>query len=220
MGAGRALAVSALVVGLSGCGLFSGDDQNNTAIHQSDAIRIVLNSDQPDLSKGVLYDAQAPLHFKVGFGRHGIACAGSTFQEGITPLGTFKVNAILSTTKFEMDPSLVSKSGKSEAELRQNLFRDMNAIDFKGDGETGEYGMGYISLAPVENTDQPFRFNTYDGKFRWYSFAIHGTNDDSRVGKAITGGCINVNQAALKTLLKTVQLGDEVVISSDSPCLS
>jgi hypothetical protein len=63
-----------------------------------------------------------------------------------------------------MDPSLVTKSGKSEVELRQNLFRDMNAIDFKGDGETGEYGAGYISLAPVENTDQPFRFNTYDGK--------------------------------------------------------
>ena len=220
MCAGRALAVSALVVGLSGCGLFSGDDQNNTAIDQSDAIRIVLNADQPDLSKGVLYDAQAPLHFKVGFGRHGIACAGSTFQEGITPLGTFKVNAILSTSKFEMDPSLVKKSGKSEAELRQNLFRDMNAIDFKGDGQTGEYGAGYISLAPIENTDQPFRFNTYDGKFRWYSFAIHGTNDDSRVGKAVTGGCINVNQAALKTLLNSVELGDEVVISSDSPCLS
>ena len=52
-------------------------------------------------------------------------------------MGTFKVNAILSTTSFEMDPSLVTQSGKSEAELRQNLYRDMNAIDFKGDGETG-----------------------------------------------------------------------------------
>jgi hypothetical protein len=222
MAAGRALAMTALVAGLSGCGLLSGDDgaSKSKAMDETDAIRIVLNADQPDLSKGVLYDAQAPLHFNVGFGRHGIACAGSTFQEGITPLGTFKVNAILSSTKFEMDPSLVTKSGKSEVELRQNLFRDMNAIDFKGDGETGEYGAGYISLAPVENTDQPFRFNTYDGKFRWYSFAIHGTNDDSRVGKAVTGGCINVNQAALKTLLNTVELGDEVVISSDSPCLS
>ena len=167
MAAGRALAMTALVVGLSGCGLLSGDDGTSKAMDQTDAIRIVLNADQPDLSKGVLYDAQAPLHFNVGFGRHGIACAGSTFQEGITPLGTFKVNAILSSTKFEMDPSLVMKSGKSEVELRQKLFRDMNAIDFKGDGETGEYGLGYISLAPVENTDQPFRFNTYDGKFRW-----------------------------------------------------
>jgi hypothetical protein len=218
MGAGRALVVMAL--GLSGCGLFQGQDPKNKALDQADAIRIVLNTDQPDLSEGVLYDAKSPLHFNVGFGRHGIACAGSTFQEGVTPLGTFKVNAILSTTTFEIHPSLVTKSGKSEVELRQNLFRDMNAIDFKGDGETGEYGGGYISLAPVENTDQPFRFNTYNGKFRWYSFAIHGTNDDSRVGKAVTGGCINVNQTALKTLLNKVQLGDEVVISSDSPCLS
>ena len=220
MGAGGALVVMALALGLSGCGLFQGQDPENKALDQTDAIRIVLDANQPDLSKGVIYDPNAPLHFKVGFGRHGIACAGSTFQEGITPLGTFKVNAILSTTTFAMDPSLITKSGKSEAELRQNLFRDMNAIDFKGDGETGEYGLGYISLAPVENTDQPFRFNTYDGKFRWYSFAIHGTNNDSRVGKAVTGGCINVNQATLKILLSTVQLGDEVVISSDSPCLS
>ena len=220
MGAGRALVVMALSLGLSGCGLFQGQDPDKKALDQTDAIRIVLDANQPDLSKGVIYDPKAPLHFKVGFGRHGIACAGSTFQEGITPLGTFKVNAILSTTTFAMDPSLITKSGKSEAELRQNLFRDMNAIDFKGDGETGEYGLGYISLAPVENTDQPFRFNTYDGKFRWYSFAIHGTNNDSRVGKAVTGGCINVNQATLKILLNTLQLGDEVVISSDSPCLS
>ena len=220
MGAGGALVVMALALGLSGCGLFQGNDPENKALDQTDAIRIVLDANQPDLSKGVIYDPKAPLHFKVGFGRHGIACAGSTFQEGITPLGTFKVNAILSTTTFAMDPLLITKSGKSEADLRQNLFRDMNAIDFKGDGETGEYGLGYISLAPVENTDQPFRFNTYDGKFRWYSFAIHGTNNDSRVGKAVTGGCINVNQATLKILLNTVQLGDEVVISSDSPCLS
>ena len=210
----------ALALGLSGCDLFQRQDPENKALDQTDAIRIVLDANQPDSSKGVIYDPKAPLHFKVGFGRHGIACAGSTFQEGITPLGTFKVNAILSSTKFEMDPSLVMKSGKSEVELRQKLFRDMNAIDFKGDGETGEYGAGYISLAPEENTDQPFSFNIYDGKFRWYSFAIHGTNDDSRVGKAVTGGCINVNQTALRTLLNTVQLGDEVVISSDSPCLS
>ena len=119
MGAGLALVVMAL--GLSGCGLFQGQDPKNKALDQADSIRIVLNTDQPDLSKGVLYDAKAPLHFNVGFGRHGIACAGSTFQEGVTLLGTFKVNAILSTTSFEMDPSFVTKSGKSEAELRQKF---------------------------------------------------------------------------------------------------
>ena len=68
-------------------------------------------------------------------------------------------------------------------------------------------------------TDQPFRFNTYDGVFRWYSFAIHGTNDESRIGKAVTGGCINAGKFTMGVLLDTVELGDEVVISSDSPCL-
>ena len=102
MAAGRALAMTALVVGLSGCGLLSWNDGTSKAMDQSDAIRIFLNADQPNFSKGVLYDAKAPLHFNVGFGRHGIACAGSSFQEGVTQLGTFKVNAILSTTSFEM----------------------------------------------------------------------------------------------------------------------
>ena len=118
-----------------------------------------------------------------------------------------------------MDPALVSQSGKSEDELRESLFTNMNSIDFKGDGETGEYGIGYISLAPLPATEQPFRFNTYDGIFRWYSFAIHGTNDESRIGKAVTGGCINAGKRTMGVLLDTVELGDEVVISSDSPCL-
>ena len=114
--------------------------------------------------------------------------------------------------------------GKSEAELRSTLFRNMNSIDFKGDGETGEYGSGYISLEPVPSPDQPpieqpFQFNTYDGTFRWYSFAIHGSNDLSRIGKAVTGGCINAGRFTMEALLDRVQLGDQVEISSDSPCL-
>ena len=113
MGAGGALDVMALALGLSGCGLFQGQDPENKVLDQTDAIRIVLDANQPDLSNGLIYDPKAPLHFKVGFCSHGIACAGSTFQEGITPLGTFKVNAILSTTTFAMDPSLITKSGNS-----------------------------------------------------------------------------------------------------------
>ena len=34
----------------------------------------------------------------------------------------------------------------------RTLFRNMNSIDFKGDGETGEYGSGYISLEPVPSS--------------------------------------------------------------------
>ena len=213
----RSLVMAGLLVSVVGC-----RTDNTTAAQAPQArepIRIQLNGSNPSASEGVLDRAEGPLRFTVGYGRNGIACEGTTFQEGVTPLGTFQVNAILSDDRFEMDPSLVEQSGKSEEELRESLFTNMNSIDFKGDGETGEYGIGYISLAPVPATEQPFRFNTYDGVFRWYSFAIHGTNDESRIGKALTGGCINAGKLTMGVLLETVELGDQVVISSDSPCL-
>ena len=213
----RSLALAGLLLSLVGCRSNNSLPQQNPQVRAP--IRIQLDGSNPAASEGVLDRAEGPLRFTVGHGRHGIACEGTTFEEGITPLGTFQVNAILSNHRFEMDPALVEQSGKSEEELRESLFTNMNSIDFKGDGETGEYGIGYISLAPVPLTDQPFRFNTYDGVFRWYSFAIHGTNDESRIGKAVTGGCINTGQLTMGVLLDTVELGDEVVISSDSPCL-
>ena len=213
----RSLALAGLLLSLVGCRSNNSLPQQNPQVRAP--IRIQLDGSNPAASEGVLDRAEGPLRFTVGHGRHGIACEGTTFEEGITPLGTFQVNAILSNDRFEMDPALVEQSGKSEEELRETLFTNMNSIDFKGDGETGEYGIGYISLAPVPATEQPFRFNTYDGVFRWYSFAIHGTNDESRIGKAVTGGCINVGKLTMGVLLDTVELGDEVVISSDSPCL-
>ena len=215
--AARSLVIAGLVMLLSGCG--SDDESRPSEPKLLGPIQIQLDTDNPSASTGTVELGDGPRQFKVGYGREGIACAGTTFQEGVTPLGTFRVNAILSEDDFAMEPELVALSGKSEDELRKTLFRNMNSIDFKGDGETGEYGIGYISLAPVPATEQPFRFNTYDGTFRWYSFAIHGTNEESRVGRAVTGGCINVDRNTLRTLLETVKLGDEVVISSDGPCL-
>ena len=213
----RSLVMAGVLVGLVGCRSDTSTFLQDPEIREP--IRIQLNGSNPAASEGVLDRAEGPLRFTVGHGRHGIGCEGTTFEEGVTPLGTFQVNAILSNDRFEMDPSLVEQSGKTEEELRETLFTNMNSIDFKGDGETGEYGTGYISLAPVPATDQPFRFNIYGGVFRWYSFAIHGTNDETRIGKAVTGGCINTGQLTMGVLLDTVELGDEVVISSDSPCL-
>nr|WP_115094179.1 L,D-transpeptidase [Synechococcus sp. UW106] len=213
----RSLVMAGVLVSLVGCRSDTSSFLQDPQIREP--IRIQLNGSNPMASEGVLDRAEGPLRFTVGHGRHGIGCEGTTFEEGVTPLGTFQVNAILSNDRFEMDPSLVEQSGKTEEELRETLFTNMNSIDFKGDGATGEYGIGYISLAPVPATEQPFRFNTYDGVFRWYSFAIHGTNDETRIGKAVTGGCINTGQLTMGVLLDTVELGDEVVISSDSPCL-
>ena len=210
------LALVGVGVLLSSCG---GNKAARTAEGSvTGPIQIALDLKDSSRSFGVLPRGEERMIFKVGYGKHGVTCPGSRFEEGYTPLGRFKVNAILSNGRFAMDPALIKQSGKSEAELRRTLFKSMNAIDFSGDGEVGEYGIGYVSLAPIGGVKQPFRFNSYDGKFRWYSFAIHGSNDDKRIGQKVTGGCVNVAEPALKTLLSSVQLGDEVVISANGPC--
>ena len=201
---------------LPGCGARKPAVKEASAL--SGPIRIVLDLSTPAKSTAVLPLGKQSKVFQVGYGRYGVTCAGSRFEEGYTPLGRFRVNAILSKDQFVMDPKLIAVSGKSEAELKTSLFKSMNAIDFSGDGEVGEYGIGYISLAPIDSVKQPFSFNTYDGKFRWYSFAIHGSNNDKRIGQKVTGGCVNVAEPALKTLLSNVKLGDEVVITANGPC--
>ena len=201
---------------LSGCGVSK--DSKDGAAAETEPIRIALDLNDPSKSVGVLTRGEDRTVFKVGFGRNGITCAGTRFEEGYTPLGRFRVNAILSDDRFVMEPELIARSGKTEDELRTTLFRNMNSIDFNGDGQRGEYGIGYVSLAPVDSVEQPFAFNTYDGTFRWYSFAIHGSNNDERIGQQVTGGCMNVAEPVLQTLLKVAQLGDEVVISANGPC--
>ncbi|OUW99254.1 MAG: L,D-transpeptidase [Cyanobacteria bacterium TMED229] len=191
---------------------------SETQSAQSTSIQIQLDVKQPEKSMGILSGGSDNLAFTVGYGKYGIACEDSAFSEGLTPVGTFRVNAILGVDRFDMDPALIKKSGKSKDYLKANLFSNMNSIDFKGDGEVGEYGDGYISLEPVSTTPQPFSFNDYAGTFRWYSFAIHGTNNDQRVGQKVTGGCLNVAQKDLETLMKTIKLGDEVTITANGPC--
>jgi lipoprotein-anchoring transpeptidase ErfK/SrfK len=209
-------ALVGLALLLPGCGARKPAVKEASAL--SGPIRIVLDLSTPAKSTAVLPLGKQSKVFQVGYGRYGVTCAGSRFEEGYTPLGRFRVNAILSKDQFVMDPKLIAVSGKSEAELKTSLFKSMNAIDFSGDGEVGEYGIGYISLAPIDSVKQPFSFNTYDGKFRWYSFAIHGSNNDKRIGQKVTGGCVNVAEPALKTLLSNVKLGDEVVITANGPC--
>jgi hypothetical protein len=209
-------ALLGLSLALAGCAGSARRADQATAL--SGPIRIELDPNAPSRSLGTISRGQQRTTFPLGFGRNGITCAGTRFEEGYTPLGRFRVNAILSGDRFVMDPALIARSGKSEAELRRTLFRNMNAIDFDGDGETGEYGIGYVSLEPLNSVRQPFTFNSYDGKFRWYSFAIHGSNNDKRIGQKVTGGCVNVSEPVLRTLLSSVKLGDEVLISANAPC--
>ena len=214
----RTIALVLALMPLVSCASRPSTEQSEPVSRGIDGLTIELDADDPSKSEGVLSDANGNLRFPVGYGRRGLACAGSWFQDGWTPLGRFRVNGILSDERFEMDPELIASSGRTEQELRSTLFRNMSSIDFKGDGLVGEYGIGYISLEPVPATPQPFSFNTYNGRFRWYSFAIHGSNDESRIGKTLTGGCINVDRNTLGTLLERAQLGDEILIQSDGPC--
>ena len=214
----RTIALVLALMPLVSCASRPSTEQSEPVSSGIDGLTIELDADDPSKSEGVLSDANGNLRFPVGYGRRGLACAGSWFQDGWTPLGRFRVNGILSDERFEMDPELIASSGRTEQELRSTLFRNMSSIDFKGDGLVGEYGIGYISLEPVPATPQPFSFNTYNGRFRWYSFAIHGSNDESRIGKTLTGGCINVDRNTLESLLERAQLGDEILIQSDGPC--
>mgnify|MGYP001458256006 FL=1 len=214
----RTIALVLALMPLVSCASRPSTEQSEPVSRGIDGLTIELDADDPSKSEGVLSDANGNLRFPVGYGRRGLACAGSWFQDGWTPLGRFRVNGILSDERFEMDPELIASSGRTEQELRSTLFRNMSSIDFKGDGLVGEYGIGYISLEPVPATPQPFSFNTYNGRFRWYSFAIHGSNDESRIGKTLTGGCINVDRNTLERLLERAQLGDEIMIQSDGPC--
>ena len=154
----------------------------------AEMIRIQLDGADPAASSGEGLNGVGPKRFQVGFGRNGIACAGTRFEEGWTPLGTFRVNAILSADRFAMDPDLVKLSGKSEDYLRENLFRNMSAIDFKGDGETGEGETLRLSVPP----SSPFLLQHIHG-FPWYSFRIDKRTILAQLQRS--GGCINVNSS-------------------------
>ena len=203
---------------LTGCHSGRPDADTSNSKTTPTTLKILIDVQEPFKSTGVLNSASQNRAFTVGYGKYGISCENTAFTEGMTPIGKFRVNAIMGENRFEMEPSLVEKSGKTMDYLKENLFDNMSAIDFKGDGRTMEYGKGYISLAPLSSTVQPFEFNEYAGKFRWYSFAIHGTNDEKRVGQQITGGCLNVAASDLDILLETVQLGDVVEVTANGPC--
>lgn len=178
-------------------------------------IEIFLDPEVPERSLGRLFDSSGReiLRFAVGLGKKGILPAGSLFQAGYSLLGDFRVNAILSASRFDMEPRLIAQSGRSGDWLRAHLFGNMSSIDFDGDGKGGEYGAAYLGLEPAGNgPPQPFHFGEYRGVFRWYGFALHGTQHPSRIGRRVTGGCINAAGEDLEVILQHATLGMPVSI--------
>ncbi len=177
-------------------------------------VKVYLNQKNPEKSYAVLFENETEsLRFMVGFGAKGITPKGERFKAGHSLLGNFQVNAVLSQTRFEMESKLLQQSGKSSDFLRENLFKNMSSVDFDGDSKANEYGSAFLGLEPIDSrAKQPFHFGEYKGVYRWYSYAIHGTQEQSRVGKMITGGCINVAEDALSELSKRLRIGDKIEV--------
>lgn len=184
------------------------------AADEKPVLRIELNLREPEKSVGRFTDGPVS-PFPVGFGKNGFRNPGEKFVGGSSLLGEFVVNAILTSTSFQMTDELVAESGRSRDWLAKHLFTNMSSIDFDGDGKGGEYGTAFLGLEPVNSkVEQPFHFGEYRGTFRWYSYAIHGTQDENRIGKRVTGGCINVGQKALALLVERLQLGSRVTVEA------
>jgi len=174
-----------------------------------------LSPSDPSLSHAVIRLAGGSLHrCPVGSGKRGIKPEGARFEGGWSLLGRFRVSAVLSMDRFEMEPALIDESERSPAYLREHLFANMSQIDFDEDGAGGEYGAGFVGLRPESGTAQPFAFGEYRGVYRWYSYAIHGTEDETRVGQRSTGGCINLRAEDLRIFLASVRVGDLVEVQA------
>jgi len=213
----RRPALLALFGGAIGAATFGRMPELRAMAVEPPFLRVELDRDEPSASRA--YDPAAPERaFPVGYGKEGFLPEGERFRGGYSLLGRFRVNAILSETRFEMTERLVRLSGKSREWLAEHLFRNMNGIDFDGDGLAREYGIGYLSLEPIGSEPaQPFHFGEYKGVFRWYSYAVHGTQSPDRIGRRITGGCINVDEPELRELLRRAELGDEVEVRERLP---
>ncbi len=90
---------------------------NKSLITRRGLDRDQSQSSVPQESQGKTESDGKEMVFEVGYGKNGVGCIGSTFEEGVTPLGTFKVNAIMSKDRFEMDENLIQKSGKTRVIL-------------------------------------------------------------------------------------------------------
>lgn len=180
---------------------------------ETPALMVDLNPDKPELSQGKIVRTNEK--FFLGMGSKGVITSKKRFKDGYSMTGDFRVVALLAKDKFEMTDKLLQKSKRSREYLQTHLFINMNRIDFNGDGKAGEYGDAYIALWPVDDTSgHHFGFHPHKGVYRYYGYAIHGAEDESKIGRKSTGGCLNLVKDDLLRLLKELRLGSLVRIKS------
>lgn len=147
----------------------------------------------------------------VGIGAGGLRKKRS-MQDMVTPTGTFTADIVLASEPglCAIDPALLRRyKGQPEYERYLSserglaeLFDNMNKLDFDGDGKPDRaYGDGYIGLNSSEAVTGP-KLSKFKGIIYWYSIAIHGTAEEkNKIGKACSGGCIEIPSGPLKKLL-------------------
>lgn len=178
--------------------------------------------------------------YPIGIGKGSIRRTKRSMSDNITPIGDFKVELVLSKNadfnaidrsflkKYRTSPTFLSLVN-SKSGLEQ-LFKNMNSIDFNADGKPDNaYGAAYIGLTSRTAITGPNTSRTaiagpkmhlYGNVPYWYSIAIHGTpNPDKALGQATSGGCIHLGEDALMKLIgeKFVKVGTRVTIQDAPP---
>lgn len=148
-----------------------------------------------------------------GIGRGGRRVKKSMADE-VTPTGEFVVDIILDHT-----PELNQSLRATPVGLAQ-LFRNMDGIDFNGDGRPDHaFGSAYIGLDSKTAITGPKLKPYRDGTLYWFSIALHGTPDPANIGKANSGGCVHLGADSLAHLIEggIVRIGTRVTIADVPP---
>lgn len=164
-----------------------------------------------------------------GIGRGGLK-QKRNMADSVTPTGQFKIDIILyEKADFNaVSDRIIDKYKQkkkyhglvSNKEGLSKLFRNMNRIDFNRDGKSDKaYGIAYIGLDSDNAITGPKLKPYHNGPQYWFSIALHGTPNESNVGKARSGGCVHVNKADLTRLIEEgiVKIGTKVTIADNPP---
>lgn len=174
-------------------------------------------------------DGSTLLKTKCGIGRGGLK-EKKNMADMVTPTGQFTVDIIMCRDSGynAVSSELINKyRGDSKShELVSDkagldkLFKNMNKIDFDGNGKPDNaYGIVYIGLNSEGTVTGPKLKTHSSGRLYWFSIALHGTTNEDNIGKAKSGGCIHLARDDLTRLIeeKVVRIGTLVTISDGPP---
>jgi len=165
----------------------------------------------------------------VGIGAGGLGQKRS-MEDRITPTGDFLVDLVLyddptwdavaEATRArlaERDPDFAALLADPAGLAR--LRATMDQLDFDGDGQPDHaYGAAYLGLDGGGGPTGP-KLRRRGPDLYWYSIALHGTPDPTRIGQATSGGCVHLPEAVLRRLVteRIATVGTRVHVEDGPP---